>query len=362
MKEIDLVFRTMFAEICQRSLDASFQSDFPVEGRFVSVPVKGKSYWYFDRPADGKTVRTYVGPKSDPEITKRVTDFQEIKTDLKSRRKLVSTLTREAGLPAPERFTGDIVAALSSAGLFRVRGVLVGTVAFPCYAGILGVRLPSTAMQTGDADFAQFHSISAAVGDSIPPILELIRHVDPSFREMPNQGDGRMTTAFENRSRFRIEFLTPNRGSDENEGHPAPMPALGGASAQPLRFLDFLIYEPTRSVMLHRNGVVVTVPAPERFAVHKLIVAARRRKDDNGLLKRTKDVRQAELLVEALGVVRRQADLALAFSEAWKRGPSWREAIRRGFSYFPSEKTGQVREILYEGFRDIGENLANYDL
>ena len=164
MKEIDLVFRTMFAELCQRSSDASFQSDFPVEGRFVSVPVKGKSYWYFDRPADGKTVRTYVGPKSDPDITKRVTDFQEIKTDLKSRRKLVSTLTREAGLPAPERFTGDIVAALSSAGLFRVRGVLVGTVAFPCYAGILGVRLPSTAMQTGDADFAQFHSISAAVG------------------------------------------------------------------------------------------------------------------------------------------------------------------------------------------------------
>ena len=140
------------------------------------------------------------------------------------------------------------------------------------------------------------------------------------------------------------------------------MPALGGASAQPLRFLDFLIYEPIRSVMLHRNGVVVTVPAPERFAVHKLIVAARRRTDDIGSLKRGKDVRQAELLVEALGVARRQADLATAFSEAWKRGPSWREAIRRGFSYFPSGKTGQVREILYEGFRDIGENLADNDI
>ena len=96
--------------------------------------------------------------------------------------------------------------------------------------------------------------------------------------------------------------------------------------------------------------------------MHKIIVAARRRTDDNGFLKRTKDVRQAELLVEALGVVRRQADLATAFSEAWKRGPSWREAIRRGFSYFPSEKAGQVRDILYEGVRDIGENLANYDL
>jgi len=139
------------------------------------------------------------------------------------------------------------------------------------------------------------------------------------------------------------------------------MPALGGASAQPLRFLDFLIYEPIRTVMLHKNGVVVTVPAPERFAVHKLIVASRRRADDNGFLKRTKDVKQAELLVEVLGSVRRQADLAIAFSEAWKRGPSWRDAIKIGFSYFPSAKAAELRAVVVEGLRDIGERFAEYD-
>jgi len=53
VNEMDLVFRTMFTELSQRSLDASFQSDFPLEGRFVSVPVKGKSYWYFGLAADG---------------------------------------------------------------------------------------------------------------------------------------------------------------------------------------------------------------------------------------------------------------------------------------------------------------------
>ena len=105
-------------------------------------------------------------------------------------------------------------------------------------------------------------------------------------------------------------------------GPRSPTPALGGASAQPLRFLNFLIFEPIRSVMLCRNGVAVTVPAPERFAVHKLIVAARRQTDDNGLLKRAKDVRQAALLIEALGLARRQTDQAMVFSEAWKRGPS----------------------------------------
>lgn len=60
------------------------------------------------------------------------------------------------------------------------------------------------------------------------------------------------------------------------------MPALGGASADPLRFLDFLIYEPVRAVLLHKSGISVIVPAPERYAVHKLIVASRRVVDTIG--------------------------------------------------------------------------------
>lgn len=42
------------------------------------------------------------------------------------------------------------------------------------------------------------------------------------------------------------------------------------------------------------------VPSPERYAVHKLIVASRRQNDANGVAKREKDVHQASLRVEAL--------------------------------------------------------------
>jgi hypothetical protein len=73
---------------------------------------------------------------------------------------------------------------------------------------------------------------------------------------------------------------------------PSPMPALGGTSAENLRFLDFLIYEPVRTVLLHREGVSVNVPAPERYAVHKLIVASRRLTDALGRAKRDKDLLQ----------------------------------------------------------------------
>ncbi len=38
------------------------------------------------------------------------------------------------------------------------------------------------------------------------------------------------------------------------------MPSLGGAVAEPLRFLDFLIHEPVRAVLLYKGGIPVLVP------------------------------------------------------------------------------------------------------
>jgi hypothetical protein len=359
MKEIDLVYRTMMAELAQRSLDASIESEFSTAGNFVRVPVKGRDYWYFEETQPDKS-RKYVGPANDPDITKRVEDFQRIKNDLRGRRKLVSTLTREAGLAVPERFTGDIVEALANAGIFRLRGVLVGTVAFQTYAGYLGVKLPGASLQTGDADFAQHYSISAEIEDSLPHILEVLKDVDPTFRAVPHRSDTVGVTQFENTSRYKVEFLTTNRGSDEYADHASPMPALGGAFAQPLRFLDFLIHEPVRTVLLHRSGVPVIVPAPGRYAIHKLIVASRRRAEANGVEKREKDVHQASLLIEALKQTRRLDDLAYAFEEAWNRGPSWRDAIEKGLSLLPQKRRGTVAATLREALASIGEEFEGF--
>lgn len=359
MKEIDLTYRTMFAELVQRSLDASFEAEFSTAGNFVRVPVKGRDYWYLEQTQPKKS-RKYVGPADDPDIAKRVEAFQHIKDDLRSRRKLVSTLTREARLTAPERFTGDIVEALANAGIFRLRGVLVGTVAFQTYAGLLGVKLPGASLQTGDADFAQHYSISAEVEDSLPPIMEILQRVDPTFRTVPHRSDPVRVTQFENSTRYKVEFLTPNRGSDEYADHASPMPALGGASAQPLRFLDFLIHEPVRTVLLHRSGVPVIVPAPERYAIHKLIVASRRQSDANGVAKREKDVFQANLLIEALSLTRRLDDLGYAFEEAWDRGPAWRDAIEKGFRLLPEKRREVAKTTLKEALTTVGVALEGF--
>uniref|UniRef100_UPI001586CE4D GSU2403 family nucleotidyltransferase fold protein n=1 Tax=Azospirillum argentinense TaxID=2970906 RepID=UPI001586CE4D len=75
----------------------------------------------------------------------------------------------------------------------------------------------------------------------MPPILDVLQQVDASFPEVPHQADARQATAFRNRT----EFLVPNTSKDEYQGKPAAIPALGGAAVQPLRFLNFLIHDPS---------------------------------------------------------------------------------------------------------------------
>jgi hypothetical protein len=134
MKQIDLVYRTAFAELAQRTFDAQFQADFPLEGRFVAVPVKGRNYWYFDIPTpEGKDKRRYVGPQDDADITARVKAHKQVKDDIRERRKLVGMLLRSGGMSAPDRFAGEVTKVLADAGLFRLRALLVGSVAFSCY-------------------------------------------------------------------------------------------------------------------------------------------------------------------------------------------------------------------------------------
>lgn len=272
----------------------------------------------------------------------------------------MTTLVRDARLPRPDGVSGNVVGALAEAGFFRLRGVLVGTIAFQCYSALLGVRLPAPTLQTGDLDLAQFHSISVAVGDSIPPILDLLRGVDPTYREVPHHADGRQSTKFAARDGFKVEFLTPNTGSVDYDGRPTPMPALGRAAAEPLRFLDFLIYEPVRAILLHGAGIPVLVPQPARYAVHKLIVAARRSSHDSGAVKSRKDLQQAATLIEALLQTRASDELAEAYVQAFDRGPHWRDAIDASLVRLEPSLLASLHEGLARGLRRLEYEPAKY--
>ena len=324
MSAISLATQTLFAELLQRCLDAEFDLTYTERGYFVRRKRRGRMYWYYQQREGTGHRETYVGPVTDNSITDRVKRFADIKSDFKERQEMVRALTA-ARLPAPDALTGKIIESMWKAGFFRLRGVLVDTVAYQAYAGLLGIKLTAATMRTQDADFAQFWGISQNIGDSMPPMLEVLRSVDETFREIPDLSDPFVTTRFENKRHYKIEFLTPNRGSDDHQGKPAKMPALGGAAAQPLRHLDYLIHQPERSLLLYSGGIPVTVPRVERYAVHKLIVSAERRNQ----VKSNKDILQAGTLITALAT-RRPLELAEAWDAAWAEGARWREKLESG--------------------------------
>jgi hypothetical protein len=87
-----------------------------------------------------------------------------------------------------------------------------------------------------------------------------------------------------------IEFLVPERGRGGKDVQ--ALPQLG-VNAQPLRFMDIATMKP---VQLHFEDVSVTTPHPAAFALHKLLVAPRRRNTE----KKNKDLDAAFLVLELL--------------------------------------------------------------
>ena len=319
-----LVVQTTYAELLERTAAVAFSDAFPEDGTFTPKTVNGKRYWYFQLGTAAGRAQRYAGPET-PELLERIANHRRARDDERERRSLVSTLIRSFGLPAPIPEIGELISALAKAGVFRLRGVLVGTTAYQTYPAMLGARLPGALLQTNDVDIAQFTSISIAMGDQTPPMLQILQNVDKTFREVPHTSDSRRAVSYEAKGGLRVDFVTPNEGPDTDD--PQRLPALR-TDAQSLRFLDFLIYESTPAVVLHGPGVYVLVPTPERYAVHKLIVALDR---PAGIAKKGKDLQQAATLLETVGQ-KRPAELRLAWDEAYERGPRWRKLMLGGMS------------------------------
>ncbi|MDN3720371.1 GSU2403 family nucleotidyltransferase fold protein [Roseibium salinum] len=92
--------------------------------------------------------------------------------------------------------------------------------------------------------------------------------------------------------------------------------------------------EPIRVPFLYRSGVLVQIPRPERYAVHKLIVADRRQGGPDAL-KAHKDRAQAAFLIEALAETRPD-DIAEAYQLAIETGPAWRQRIAASLLHMPA--------------------------
>ena len=313
-----------------------------LRGAPTARQINGRTYWY-DRYRIGTAIHeTYLGEET-PDLLDRLERYEALKEERAGRRRERARLVRRL---RSERFlgldgaSGSLISALAKAGTFRLGGVLVGTTAFRFYEGELGLRLSldQTAM-TNDIDIASFEKLSLALGDTVePPLNEVLGKFD--FAPVPSTDRNRVWRWRQSNTETLVEFLTP---SFEEEEGVRDLPALG-VSAQSLHHLNYLIAEPLNAAAVYREGILLKIPRPERYAIHKLIVSSRRQ-DGPESLKARKDLLQAELLIEILSEDRPQ-DLAEAYSDAMSRGPRWRELIGRSLTRSPGSRKRLERSLI----------------
>jgi len=311
-----------------------------IRGTPTRVDRNGKIYWYDSYRIGSDVRKTYIGEDS-PELRNRLDRLKSLRSETDERRKHRTRLIRilrAEGFLGVDAATGSLMSALAGAGVFRLGGTIVGTHAFRLYEGLLGVRYQFDDMaQTGDMDIASFEQLSLALEDIVaPPLQEVLS--DFSFAPVPSLDRNKVWRWRQTRNDLMVEFLTPS--FQEEEGI-RPLAALG-VDAQSLHHLNYLIAEPVKAVAVYRSGVLVQVPRPERYAIHKLIVADRRRGGADSL-KAEKDRLQAAFLIEVLAKDRPD-ELLEAYRDALEAGPKWSKRLASTLKLVP--RTQEVLDRL----------------
>ena len=341
MKPFPLTAQTTYSDLLARLQDDSIAV---LEGTPTSRQRGGRSYWYLQRRAGDKVLETYIGSDS-PELRERIERTRKAAQDSKARErergKLVRML-RQAGYPTTDAQTGKVLYALARTGAFRLRAVLVGSHAFNCYPAVLGRPLPTMFARTEDIDVAQSQPISIALDDALTPDFEAVLQTIESFTPRPSPRDYAKASARRGESGAVVELLTTRNKPEEGL---VELPALG-AYAQPLPFMDYLIHQPMPAALLYRYGVLVNVPQPARYAVHKMIVAARRLAKDTD--KVAKDIAQAADLIEVLAD-HQPEELEAALEDACRRGAKWRKALTQGIKKLPNHAVVWLQSAAGDG-------------
>jgi hypothetical protein len=335
MPELSLAFLTLYAEL-QQQLETVTERP----GSVFEQTIKNTVYLKAQIETAGRRTSIHLGRADDPDVRARADAIAAEMQRAKGRRQIVRTL-RNAGFGQPSPAIADICEALAGAGLFGRGAILIGTGAYQCFPALVGRTLPGAAMMTQDADIATATLALAAerdpTGDVEPgldspepldrSLLDILKQADPTFEGVPSLGRRALPSRFKAHSGFLFELLSPRRRRDDPD--PIPVPGLQAAAA-PIQQLEYLLVDAVPAVLLQGAGTLIRVPAPARYAVHKLIVA--RKRQVSSAAKRLKDLEQARSLIEALRE-RDRWSLADAFEDARGRGEKgWGEPIARSLA------------------------------
>jgi hypothetical protein len=299
-------------------------------GSFVSKTIRGRSYWYVQRVDGGQRKQLYLGAES-PELMAWIHEVRALRDRLapdEDRIRDIATMIRAGGAPVvpPRPFT--VLQVLASAGLFRYGGVLVGTHAFALYGLMLGIHLEHAALRTEDVDIAHRPGLAVALAADAPrPNLpKVLQDAGLGLLPVPGLDPREPSTSFKVRgAQLRVDFLAPLVGRESSK--PVILPGFGQA-AEPVRHLEYLLENAQPAAAVGRTAVLVSVPDPARFALHKLLVATKRPPAFHA--KAAKDRRQAAALLTVLAT-ERPMDISRA-SNALATIPTASDVVRAEIS------------------------------
>ena len=309
MRSIPLNLMTLYAGLAQ-SVD--LRSVLP--GSLATKTVKKRKYLYLTTKDGSARIERYIGPADDPSAVEKAEQFRQAAEQAKLQRNTV-TLLKQARIPAPTLVQGRILEVVSNAGLFKRGMTLVGTVAYQTYACIVGGHLASAAYATNDIDLSVAEFVASEDEEDIGSIL---KRADGTFKPHWHAND-KLPRIFKS-SNFQVDVLTRyGRGRTS----PVLIKSLGCAAAA-LSFQEYIAEDTIEVVALYGAGILVRVPVPMRYALHKLLVAQQR--GPTSLAKKQKDLRQASELLDIL-IETDDASLQDQLDDARDRGRSWKSAI-----------------------------------
>ncbi len=309
---------------------------------FKSKTINNKTYWYLYVSLGSRRSEHYIGVDSDEtrsRIEQEKAAWETTADDRSLRARLVAMLLAGGATPTPTH-EGKVMTLLERGGLFLAGGVVVGTLAFRAYANMLGVKWLSD-LQTRDIDIATENTFRVAVEQQPVNLSDLLLESGMGFLEVPALNRKSASTEFKIQGQeLSVELLTPMQG--KNNSKPVKIDSLG-SYAEPVRYLDFLLEDTQPAVLLFKHGVLVNVPNPARYAVHKLVVSQRRPTAMSEKIRR--DLSQANQILTVLADIR-PFDTSEAFKAARNMGKKFGSQLDTGLDLLPEQTRNQLTPYL----------------
>ncbi len=183
----------------------------------------------------------------------------------------------------------EVLRRLEKAGVLE-NAVLIGSWCLPFYEDYFSGVDYAPSIKTRDIDFLIPRPASIKSKTNVSELMKDLGFI-VGFK-------GREGYIVLEHPELEVEFLVPEKGRSFNK--PVPLPQLG-LNAQALRFLELLAQN---TIQVKAKDISLTLPHPANFALHKLIVAGRRRQKDKAAKDREAGLKVLKALIEKREIVR----------------------------------------------------------